>query len=217
MEAVAAAHGIGRATGYRWRRDRAQFGDRRRVRKRKAEAQGRKLGRPFRVPSEQLQCLLNDEENPVQDAPIPVQQRINEIPLCPWALRYNLSNCEDAHMYVAAYSYGISASNKRLRVRYGHENKDREAYGYWDLIYFTDEAHFNLTESFQKPYILRRRSKRLEDSNIRTRNKRKATSITLHMYATVNWYFKSPLGFYNDEKDMLKAPKLPPKPRKSKY
>lgn len=37
------------------------------------------------------------------------------------------------------------------------------------------------------------------------------------MYASINWYFKSPLGFYNDEKDMLKPPKPPPKPRKSKY
>jgi hypothetical protein len=37
------------------------------------------------------------------------------------------------------------------------------------------------------------------------------------MYASINWYFKSPLGFYNNEKDMLKPPKPPPKPRKSKY
>ncbi|KAF2027155.1 hypothetical protein EK21DRAFT_72610, partial [Setomelanomma holmii] len=39
----------------------------------------------------------------------------------------------------------------------------------------------------------------------------------LHMYASINWYFKSPLGFYNDEKHMLKPPKPPSKLRKSKY
>ncbi|KAF2032251.1 hypothetical protein EK21DRAFT_61493, partial [Setomelanomma holmii] len=39
----------------------------------------------------------------------------------------------------------------------------------------------------------------------------------LHMYASVNWYFKSPLRFYNDEVDMLKPLKPPHQSVKSKY
>jgi hypothetical protein len=49
MASICASHGIGTATGYRWRRDRARFGDGRRVRKRKAAAKGQKLGQPWRV------------------------------------------------------------------------------------------------------------------------------------------------------------------------
>ncbi|KAF2024078.1 hypothetical protein EK21DRAFT_79495, partial [Setomelanomma holmii] len=39
----------------------------------------------------------------------------------------------------------------------------------------------------------------------------------LHMYASVNWYFKSPLRFYNNEVDMLKPLKPPRWLVKSKY
>jgi hypothetical protein len=161
--------------------------------------------------------LLNDDDNPVRDAPLEVQQRENAIPLCPRALRYNLSEREDAHVYVAAYSDEISASNKRERVHYGDIHKDETGRDFWDTVYFTDEAHFNPNEDFQQPRILRRRGERLKQGNVRARKPRKATPLTIHMYGAVNWYFKSELSFYNDEKDMLKPPKPPPKPRKSKY
>ncbi|KAH8727819.1 hypothetical protein GQ44DRAFT_71268 [Phaeosphaeriaceae sp. PMI808] len=130
MADVSAAHGIDEATGRRWRQDRAQFGDARRVRKRKAAEKGHKHGRPWRVSEEQLQGLLNDKENPVRDAPIPIQQRENNIPLCPRALRYNLSNREDAYVYVAAYSDKVSNANKGHRVSYGATYKDEPLRGF---------------------------------------------------------------------------------------
>lgn len=217
LEDVANAHGISRRTGQRWRQEREHFGDGRRVRKRKAEEKGQKLGKPFRVSADRLQALLTDSENPVRDAPIPVQRHENEIPLCPRALRYNLSNREDAHLYTAAYSDEISEANKRQRVMYGNDYKDEPIRGFWDCVYFTDEAHYNPTEDFQKPHILRRKGERLQRGNVRLRKKRKSTPLTLHMYASISWNFKSELGFYNDEKDMLKPPKPPRRPVKSKY
>jgi hypothetical protein len=217
MAAICAAHGIGTATGYRWRQERAQFSDGRRVRKRKAAAKHHKLGRPWRCPLGQIEQLCDDATNLVRDAPIEVQVRENNIPLADRSLRYNLAERVDAQVYAAAYSDDISDANKRHRVHYGGAYEDEPVFGFWDTVYFTDEAHFNPTEDFQKPRILRRRGERLQRGNVRVRKTRKATSLTLHMYAAINWYFKSELNFYNDEKDMLKPPKPPPKPRKSKY
>ncbi|KAF2832614.1 hypothetical protein CC86DRAFT_91985 [Ophiobolus disseminans] len=130
MAAVAAAHGIDEKTGRRWRQDRAQFGDARRVRKRKAAEKGHKLGRKFRVAEDQLEKLLHNDTNPVRDAPLEVQQRDNDMPLCPRALRYNLSNRLNAHIYVAAYSNKVSTTNKSLRVQYGHSYKDEDVKGF---------------------------------------------------------------------------------------
>ncbi|KAF2030129.1 hypothetical protein EK21DRAFT_112237 [Setomelanomma holmii] len=152
-----------------------------------------------------------------EHALIPIQQRKNKIPLCPRALRYNLSNREEAHLYVAAYSDEISDSNKRHGIHYGELYKDEPVRGFWDTVYFTDEAHFNPTESFQQPRILRRRGERLARGNVCTQTKRKSTPLTLYMYASVNWYFKSPLRFYNNKVDMLKPPKPPRQLVKSKY
>jgi hypothetical protein len=148
MASICAAHGIGTATGYRWRQERAQFGDGRRVRKRKAAQKGHKLGRPWRCSNEQLEQLLNDNDNAVRDAPLAVQQSENDIPLCPRALRYNLSNRMDAHVYTAAYTDEISNRNKREREYYGSAHLEEPVKGFWDSVYFTDEAQFNPTEDF---------------------------------------------------------------------
>jgi hypothetical protein len=51
---VANAHGTSRRTEERWRREREHFQDCRRVRKRKVEGKGHKLGRRFRVCEEKL-------------------------------------------------------------------------------------------------------------------------------------------------------------------
>ncbi|KAF2026781.1 hypothetical protein EK21DRAFT_92136 [Setomelanomma holmii] len=157
MADICASHGIGTATGYCWRRERAYFGDWRRVRKQKAAEKGQKLGRPFRVSDEKLQSLLTDENNPVCNAPLEVQQQVNDISLCPRALRYNLSNRKDAHVYKAAYTDELLPANKRLRQHYSDLYYNEELRGFWDAVYFTDEAHYNPTEDFQPPQILRQR------------------------------------------------------------
>lgn len=176
MRKVADAHGISERTGLRWRQERDRWGDGRRTRKRKAEDLGHKLGRPFRVPDSQLQALLEDDTNPVQDAPLSVQQRENEIPLAPRSLWYNLSNREDAHMYISAYLGEISTPNKRQCVRYGEEHEKEDLHGFWDTLFFTDEAHFNPEQDFQKPRILWRKGNpnRLKRGNLQTRKKKKS-------------------------------------------
>lgn len=130
MDSICASHGIGTATGYRWRRDRAHYGDARRVRKRKAAEKSQKLGRPWRVSKEQVKSLLTDDCNPVRDAPLEVQKLQNDIPLCPRALRYNLSNREGAHVYKAAYTDKLLPANKRLRQHYSDLYYEEELRGF---------------------------------------------------------------------------------------
>ncbi|KAF1944320.1 hypothetical protein EJ02DRAFT_510236 [Clathrospora elynae] len=214
---IAANHGIDPTTGLKWRKEKDHFGDRRRVRKRKAEENDHKLGRPFRVPLHQLEALLDNESNPVRQAPYEVQSARNNIPLAARSLQYNVAKRLDAHLYLAAYSDKLLEKNKKERVQYGNEHGDKPLYGFWDGVHFTDEAHYNPTKDFQMPRILRRFKERLNPANICTRQKKKRDLRTLHMYALVNWYFKSELEFYNNQKDMLEIPKPPRQPVKSKY
>lgn len=192
---IAANHERDPTTGLRWRKERALFGDARRVRKRKAVEKEHKLGRPFRVPLAQLEALLDDHNNPVCEAPYAIQAAQNNIPLAPRYLQYNVSNWLDAHLYIAAYTDELSEKNKKLRVQYGKDHKDEPIYGFWDGVHFTDKAHYNPTENFQKPRILRRHKERLRRDNLRTRKKETRDLRTLHMDASVNWYYKSELHF----------------------
>lgn len=217
LQDIAAQHGISLSTGQRWRKEREKYGDAHRIRKRKAIEKNQKLGRPYTVTTERLQLLLSDDTNPVREEPLSIQARENDIPLRPRTLRYNLSTREDAHMFVAAYTREMLPANLEKRVEYGKEHLNKPLYGYWDTLFFTDEAHFNPLEDFQRPRILRRTGQRLAPGNLVTRKKKKASSTTVHMYSYMNWYYKGPISFYNDEEEMLKPPKPPRKPRKSKY
>ena len=217
LDDIVQQHGTGTGTGQRWRQERSLFGDERRVRKRKAAEENHKLGRPFRVPIERLQSLLSDESNPFRDAPLDVQAAVNQIPLAPRSLQPNLSRREEPHLYVAAYGEPIRKDNVTRRRQYGARYGKEPLGGFWDRIYFTDEAHFNPTERFQKPRILRRRKERLKPGNVRVNNKVKKSKLTVHMFAYVNWDVKSKLYFYNDDDDILAIPKPPAKPRRSKY
>ncbi|KAF2241483.1 hypothetical protein BU26DRAFT_179369 [Trematosphaeria pertusa] len=50
-------------------------------------------------------------------------------------------------------------ANYTWRRRFGEENKGKKVIGFWDLVHFTDEAHFNPQERLQKPRILRKGEK----------------------------------------------------------
>ncbi|KAH8726911.1 hypothetical protein GQ44DRAFT_758452 [Phaeosphaeriaceae sp. PMI808] len=69
---VAAQHGIHPNTGRIWRKERSHFGNERRTRKRRAEENNYKLGRPWRVNKNDLEALLDDDTNPVRDKPYKV-------------------------------------------------------------------------------------------------------------------------------------------------
>jgi hypothetical protein len=176
------------------------------------------LGRPWRVELEKLEALLSDETNPVREKPYRIQARVNGIPLASRSLQYNMVNRLDSQLFLAAYSDNILPANKKKREAYGQEHKDEPLFGYWDGIHLIDEAHFNPTEDFQEPKLFSKRGERTEGGNLRTRKKKKKKDPrTLHFYASVNWYYKSDLSFYNNDKNMLPVPKPPRKPHKSKY
>ena len=124
LEDVAAAHGINRRTGQRWRKEFAHFGDCRRVRKKKAKEKGTKLGRKWTVALEKMKELVDDDKHHNCEAPLPVQAaQVGGIPLAPRTLQYNLSKRLHAHLYVAAVAEDISEQNKSKRVNYGYFHK----------------------------------------------------------------------------------------------
>jgi hypothetical protein len=219
MASVAQAHGITECTARRWRKERELLGaspSKKRTRRFKAQKKGQKLGRPYRVPQDILEELIKDD-NPVDEEPLAIQADYHNIPLSERSMRRNLSERVDARMYIAAYSHQLRDANKALRVTYGHENEDKELIGYWDRVFFTDEAHYNPSERFQKPRKLRKAGNLNRMERLVAIKQRNKSPQTVHMYAYCNWHFRSPLHFYNDEKDMLPKPKPPQKPRKSKY
>ncbi|KAF2682731.1 hypothetical protein K458DRAFT_453903 [Lentithecium fluviatile CBS 122367] len=177
MADVAAAHGIDERTGRRWARERELMGTltaMRCVGKPRAAAKGHKLGRPFRVDKSILEDLVSTS-NPVAEQPLAVQARHHNIPLAERLMEYNLTNRVDSQMYVAAYTQVMRDANYTARTTYGEDNQGKELFGFWDTIYFTDEAHFNPTERFQRQRILRRKGNRERQQRLVKQRQRKDT------------------------------------------
>lgn len=123
---------------------------------------------------------------------------------------------DKAQYYVASYSGEISPDNKDLRTEYGVEHKNKRVLGFWDLVHFIDEAHYNPDEGFQKDRVLREQDTRNEPENW-VEKKGVKSKVNVHMYAYVNYYTKGPFEFYNDEAEILPKPMPPRKPCRSKY
>lgn len=84
--------------------------------------------------------------------------------------------------------------------------------GFWDYIYFTDEAHIDPTSQCVGD-VLREEGHRHDDCNIECRKPR--SGVRFHIAGWINWYGKADkLEFYNDEEDATEVPPYPPKPRR---
>lgn len=220
-EGIARRNDISASTGERWRREQRLYGTptaSRRTRKLKARLKGTKLGRPYEVPEETI-AVIALESNPVATHPLYEQAEYFGIDISERALRANLGKREAAHIYAAVYTRDLRENNQKARLQYGREHCDKPILGFQDTVFFTNEAYFNPIERLQKPRILRKKGNQnrarrtIEQKPIKSSGASKA----IYIYATVNWYYKLLLEFYNDERDILLTPKPPPKPRKLKY
>ncbi|KAF2189034.1 hypothetical protein K469DRAFT_702738 [Zopfia rhizophila CBS 207.26] len=123
-----------------------------------------------------------------------------------------------AGMYVASRRKIIRKKNKALHVNFGWDNKDKPLFGYFDRVYYTDEAHYNVTGFKQAPRVLREEGTREEPQNIAQQHDQEP-EWAIHMYSYANYYEKGPLNFYSEndkDNDLLPTPKAPSKPRRRK-
>ncbi|KAF2174692.1 hypothetical protein K469DRAFT_686002 [Zopfia rhizophila CBS 207.26] len=206
METIATRNGISERTGRNWMAERRQYGSPiavHRMRKLKAEDRGHKLGRPLKIPQKTLDEMCKST-NPMRWKPLKIQRRYWEISTSVRTLQRSLKRRKKrAGMYVASRRKHIKKANKAERVIYGENNWEKPLFGYWDQVYFTDEAHYNVTGYYQVPRVLREEGEQW----------------ALHMHSWVNYYEKGPLDFYSEEdpeNNLLPTPKAPGKPRKKK-
>jgi hypothetical protein len=161
--------------------------------------------------------LVSPSKNPVRNQLYEAQIEYHKLKVTKRTVQRRLKKCTNGgQRYKQAYvQKEISQKNRRERVKYGQEHKDKSVEDYWQWIFFTDEAHID-PSSMGQGSILRERGHRYDVENIQERPEK--TGVRLHVAGWVNWHFKAPkLEFYNDENDYVQKPKRPPKPRKSKY
>ena len=123
------------------------------------------------------------------------------------------------HVDSSEQRHKISNKNKKARIEYGKANgrsTGKTITSFWQYVYFTDEVHFNSKDLANKQGYELRRFGHPKDRLPPQEIDQSKLDITLHVAAGISYNHKGTLLFYNDPADQP-APRLPRKPRRSKY
>ena len=160
--------------------------------------------------------LLDPEKNPVYGLSYEDQIVINQLPIAQArTLKRNMIGREHAHPFKRAKVSLLTNKHKAARVQFGKDYQHETVWSHWQFVYFTDEAHFDATE-IPRDYVLRREGDRYEPENVQQMPDK--GGVDLHCAASISWWHKGPIEFYNDEHDEppseLLQPSYPPRPRR---
>ena len=214
LRSIAREYAPSLSTAHRWLKERNQLGSPAHRRTRKLSV---RLGRRPAVSKEQCETLVSPSKNPVRDQLYEAQIEYHNLHVHPRTLQRRLrQTTNNAQRYKQAYiEKVISKKNRGLRVQYGQEHQDKTIDGFWQFVFFSDEAHIDPSSTAQG-YILREQGTRYDTENIQERGEK--TGVELHVAAWVTWDSKAEkLEFYNDENEHVQRPPRPKKPRRSKW
>jgi hypothetical protein len=203
------------STGRLWLKQREILGSPAKRRTRKLST---RLGQPRRISSPLLSSLV-DPSHPLHFKSYEQQAKSLPIskPIRPKTLQQNLSKRLHARRYKAPRTQAIRKANKPIRVRFGHQHKEKILLGYWRYIYFTDEVHFNSKELSDKPrYDLRITGQTDHFENIQE-VEGSDLNVTLHISAGISYLGgKGHFIFYSDPAEPAAAKAYKPsRPRQS--
>ena len=213
---IARRFGIDESTGRAWRRDRTKFGldvagYRHRIRKRKPGSGG-----VYRLPDDTIDKLLDPAQNKKRSERYSEQIEAYNLPVTERTLQENLVKRRKAKRFKKRKIKAITPENKGKRVEYGVRNGSK-CLAYWATILFTDEAHYD-PDAEEREYVLRMPGTATEPDNLQEMQP-KGLGNALHFGASVSWFGRSELLFYNDDGEIfadLKTKDQKGKPRKRK-
>jgi len=179
---------------------------------RRTRKQSARLGRKPKVSAADLGRLTN-QQDPIHEEPYEVQAKTLDGQPAARTLQAHASRA-GAKRFKKRYTTEISKKNKLIRVEYGKEHEKKTITGFWQFVYFTDEAHFHSVKLQNKAeYGLRYpgQERLLKETKVTGLN------VTVHCAGEVTYNYKGPLRFYKDPKEPSQKSYAPRKPRKSKY
>ena len=153
--------------------------------RRSTRKRGQKPGPASKVTKSMCKKLVDPKHNPVRFAQLEAQIQYYNLPVGRRQLTRKLKEYTNGgQIYKCAFvKKEISAKNKGERQAYGIKHKSKPLIGFWDHIFFTDEAHVDPLSLFQEG-VLRELRHRYNDENIVQRPPQ--TGVKFHVAGWVN-------------------------------
>jgi transposase len=211
LRSITSENNISEGCGRKWLKQREIIGS---LAQRSTRGRSTKLGQRSKVTKSMCKMLVDPVKNPVRKAQYEAQIQYHNLPVQQHQLRRKLKEYTNrGQKYKCAFVKKVpSGKNMDERQDYSAKHEAKPLHRFWDHIFFTDKVHID-PSSLAIDRILRERGHRYDDENIQWRGQKKG--VKFHIAASINWYYKQPeLEFYNDEKDHIEQPLMPPKPRR---
>lgn len=206
LKRIAFDHGMGESKARAWLKKRDFYGLQAIHRTRRTST---RLGRPSRVSEDACRLLVDPARNPIRTEVWEAQIAHHHIPVGRRQLQRKLKeHTRGGQKYKQAFVSKLTRSqNTAKRIDYAREHVDQSLDECFKYVVFTDEAHIDPT-SQRAGEILRERGTRYDASNILERRPKSGSKF--HIAASISWYHKGKLVFYNDEEDHTERPSYPP-------
>lgn len=162
-----------------------------------------RTGRPVKLSDGTLDMLLSPSRNPVRKRNYVAQISYHKLNVTERTLINSLWLRRRARLFKQARVKKIGSKNKDARVQYGHDHENDTVDSFWAFVHWTDEAHVDGT-SMSAGRALRQEGTRYNPENLAEMPP--LEGVTLHIAASVSYYHKSELIFYNDPNDIPNAP-----------
>lgn len=146
---IAANVGITEGTGRNWEKQRETLGS---LVYRSTRKRGQKPGPASKVTKRICKKLVDPRHNPVWFARLEMQIQYHNLPVGRRQLTCKLKeHTNGGQIYKCAFvKKEISVKNKEERQVYSIEHKGKPLIGFWDHIFFTDEAYIDPSSLFQE-------------------------------------------------------------------
>lgn len=200
--------GITTPTGRSWLKLREEIGSKAYRSQRKTSS---RLGRPPKVSALDL-ARLTDQKNPEHELHYVDQAKL--LPRKPASSTLQKHTAAiNARRYEKPFVSNVSEKNKPLRVQYGQEYEKETIRGFWEWIWFTDEAHYLSLKLQNKAEYELRIPGQERGHNVATES---GLDVTIHVAAGISYNHKGPLIFYHDPAEPSEKQRKPQKPRRRK-
>ena len=197
LDQIAEETGISTETGRRWRKFADQFGE--------PEAQRRsgkhRSERPSKIAPETFNKLLDPTQNRYRDQAYEVQIDKHNLKTSTHTLQRSLKQHTGARRFKKRKVKLLSDQNKMARVEFAKKHENKTVQDFWQFVHFTDEAHYD-SGAQEREYILRRSETVTNLENIQEMTFKNKLSV-IHFVFRIFYYDRSPLIFYNDEKEVV--------------
>ena len=148
-----------------------------------------------------MNILLNSKQNEKRNKHLKIQIEHYKLRISTRTLQRHLKR-RKAEFFKKRKIKKLKDIDKAERVKYETRHKSHTIKNFWRYIHFIDETHIN-SEECMSQRVLKTEDTATKPENLQELSFKNTVDMSLHIAASIFYYHKSSLIFYNNDKKIF--------------